>query len=421
MRIEKILSKGLAKIPKMIFRPLLERKIKEAGVEMPDNAIDALANHILAGENKPFIWDDPKSEDAAHRDLKLTITDADISEIESAIAKVMESIPELTTKIAKDTGDRIFKRIRDQWPPQDAFRQFEVDSFRENMEARWGVGLSYLRMLLECCRELGAETNKRHNKSKSRRHRFRRWVLVRLHARACQITDEIICLMENGFANGAMARWRTLHEISVVSMLIRDGDEDLAERYIVHNEIEVKRHADEFDATQAVLGYDKISDRQRQHIDAEYAAAIERYGGSFATPYGWAAKYLSLKKPTFKDLQLKSNSSSKNTYYKMASLDVHATARGLFFSLNVISENLLLSGRSNAGLMEPGISAAGSLLIVMHALSGNTTNLDRLVEIHSLLRIREAIETALSRADRKLRKDERGRAKKASRKSVQGD
>ena len=42
-------------------------------------------------------------------------------------------------------------------------------------------------------------------------------VQTRLHARACQIAREVLTLLYAGFAEGAMARWRALHELAVLS------------------------------------------------------------------------------------------------------------------------------------------------------------------------------------------------------------
>ncbi|WP_217430933.1 DUF5677 domain-containing protein [Sphingomonas bacterium] len=52
--------------------------------------------------------------------------------------------------------------------------------------------------------------------------------MLHLHARACQVVFEIITLMENGLADGAMARWRTLHEITVVATILAEHGEELA-------------------------------------------------------------------------------------------------------------------------------------------------------------------------------------------------
>ena len=45
------------------------------------------------------------------------------------------------------------------------------------------------------------------------------------------VFDEIICLVENGFTDGAMQRWRTFYEYSVIIMFILQQGETVAEAY----------------------------------------------------------------------------------------------------------------------------------------------------------------------------------------------
>lgn len=45
-------------------------------------------------------------------------------------------------------------------------------------------------------------------------------LVVRHHARACHIANEILCLLKNGFADAAQARWRALHEVAATAMFI---------------------------------------------------------------------------------------------------------------------------------------------------------------------------------------------------------
>jgi hypothetical protein len=52
---------------------------------------------------------------------------------------------------------------------------------------------------------------------------------------------EIIVLLENELADGAMARWRTLHEITTVAILIEKYGEDVAERYVNNQIVESKK------------------------------------------------------------------------------------------------------------------------------------------------------------------------------------
>lgn len=407
--IKKALQEVLEAMPKTILRKMLARKIREAGVDIPQVGVDALVEHILSGQNGDFVWDDTKPEDTG---LKLEFTEEDAQEIDAAINRVLEAIPEAVLHASKVTSDQMFKSLRDRWAVEYATQQYELEEFRARMEVRWGEGLGYLRMLLTCCRDIGRETVKRHNKSKSKRNMQRRWVLVRLHARACQVSDEIICLMENGFADGAMARWRTLHELSVVATLIADGDEELAERYILHDAVEVKRQADDYDATHVPLGQPPIGKRQRSSIEQQYRGVLDRFGPTFAHPYGWASEHLNHKKPTFKELQIAANRAGMSSHYKLASFNVHAGARSLFFNLSSMGDqDVLLAGRSNAGLTEPGERTAQTLLLITSLYVCDTVNLDRITMLNSLIRMRDAVTPALLRADRRLLRDERARQK----------
>src|SRR5208282_6072349 len=71
-------------------------------------------------------------------------------------------------------------------------------------------------------------------------------VLTRLHARSCQIASEVLSLLLAGHADGAMARWRSLHEISVVCSFISKHGNELAERYLLHQCVESYKAAAQY-------------------------------------------------------------------------------------------------------------------------------------------------------------------------------
>jgi hypothetical protein len=49
-----------------------------------------------------------------------------------------------------------------------------------------------------------------------------------------EVFDEIICLLENGFPDGAMQRWRTFLEYSIIIIFILEQGEEVAEEYVNH-------------------------------------------------------------------------------------------------------------------------------------------------------------------------------------------
>ena len=89
-----------------------------------------------------------------------------------------------------------------------------------------------------CSQELGESFNvaDRPAAVDDQDHRFEALVLV--HARACLVVSEIHALLRTGHAYDARARWRTLHELSVVASVLGEGDGALANRFLVHGVVE---------------------------------------------------------------------------------------------------------------------------------------------------------------------------------------
>lgn len=57
-----------------------------------------------------------------------------------------------------------------------------------------------------------------------------------LNGKAILIAQEILCLLENGFPHGAVARWRTLYEIWITMSYISLHDNNMAIKFLTHEE-----------------------------------------------------------------------------------------------------------------------------------------------------------------------------------------
>lgn len=226
--IKDAVRSAMEALPAIALSKLLRRKAKEAGVGMPKEVAEALAQHVIMRAPGGFSWEQRRGEGVHH--IELAINETDLKELDAIVAQAAKAVPSAIAEASDAVSQLYFDSLCENWVAESGLQLEEIAEFRERLEERWGDGLGYLRMLLTCCREMGRETFKRHRRSRSRRHTHRRWAMLRLHARACQVADEEICLMENGFADGAMARWRTLHELAVVAAVISEGDDDLAER-----------------------------------------------------------------------------------------------------------------------------------------------------------------------------------------------
>jgi hypothetical protein len=59
-------------------------------------------------------------------------------------------------------------------------------------------------------------------------------VFMRQHAHACRVSGEIIHLLEGGYPDAALARWRTLFEMVVTCLVIKKYGREAAIDYIKH-------------------------------------------------------------------------------------------------------------------------------------------------------------------------------------------
>ena len=404
--VHQAVMREFRKAPAIILGNLVYKKLAGQGVDLSDEDAQAFAERILRGDSNAYVLDDGLD---AHRDLTLTLTEEDVANLEEAIKQFAEKISDLISSLCSKSAADLLRYLKREWPSQFIYQSSMNADFRERLEDHWGSALHGLRMMRTICGEIGEEFHKKLVRSKSSRDRALRSVLILLHARSCQIVSELIVLLENGFADGAMARWRTLYEIGVVAAVIVDGGEQLAQKYLDHDAVESKLALDKYNECCAALGFRPLSKRERQYVDREFQAAITKYGVEFGRPFGWATSHLREKRVTFADLENAAKQSHMRTYYKMASYNIHADIKGLTHRLGVIGDEfVVLAGASNAGHAEPGQGAAIALTRITGLLFyRDISNFDTMVKLSMLNLLRDQIVSTFASAERALKRKHR--------------
>ncbi len=398
--LHSLVEEQLAAVPRRLLEDVIRRKIKAGGVDMPAAIEARLMDHIFSGSKERFYWDG-----GPDGSLDLTVTDAELEEVRAKLERIPSLLPDVVAGATDKTAGDILKRFNRQWPDEHVHQILEFQDFRENLEARWGKALDSLRLMLTIGRQIGAEFHKKLRKGKPS---ILSGTISRLHIRACQATDEIITLLETGHADGALARWRTLHEIAVVGTVLTDFGEDIAEQYVEHQKVEVKRGNDEYIACSALLGFPPLPSRDQRRIEAQFQAVIKKYGSPFGTPYGWAVPFLRAgKKPTFRDLETAAGRAALRSYYKLASYNVHAGPRGLFYSISSVGNpSGIVAGVSNAGLDEPGRLTALVFTQIQFMLFREPFTLEDTLRMQTLVKLRDQTIRAFEKAGRRLFRDE---------------
>lgn len=233
--LQQELERAMAALPSVFLQRLISKKLREQGIRQTKQLSQKIAEHILSGSPDPL---------KHPRKIELIFTADDADELARAIESFCEKhLPQVIPDIAERIAKSVLKTLRSRWASEHLSQEQELSEFRGRLEERWASPLGQLRMMLTMCREWCNETHSRENDPEVRKPEQVRGTLVRMLVRACQVTDEIICLLENGFADGAMARWRTLHEIAVVAAVISRHGESIVERYIAHQAVESKKRS----------------------------------------------------------------------------------------------------------------------------------------------------------------------------------
>lgn len=395
----------VGQVPEILLRKLISKKLEENGISNKGLA-EAFTKHVLENGDAVFQWDDGK--DDASRNVSLHISQDELDEVVRSMEKFLkDGLPELFLKTVQHGAKLLVKGLKSSWPEVKLSQSSEFYAFQGRLELRWSAGLDPLRMMLTASREIGEEYASRLSRSKAKRGIVTRQTLVMLHVRACQTTMEVITLLECGFADGAYARWRTLYEIAVVAMLIDRVGDELAERYLAHDAVSIRDAlVNEFSFNDAAFHYDRL-DKDQREIEDRYREVLDRYGSSFASPYGWAAHYLKVKKPTFQSLEKAIDWNSLPPDYKWSSHKVHAGASGLVRSLGLIGDRrLLAAGASNAGLERPAGNTAYSLLHITSLLVGKTADIDSQIKLQALILLRDEVIDKCGKIARRLIKEE---------------
>ncbi len=414
--LQSTFARCFAELPRTFMNDLVHDKLTEIGRGDDEQLVSEIVDRLFEGPSKGNGGHDNQvSHIESKQGFVLRFTSSDADRIRKFADEIREHFPQVVQETSEELSKQMLARYQRDWAKWHVASKENLDQFRSNLEERWGKGFNYLRMLIELSRDIGTDFLRRTRRSRSARHIHLNSALGLLHTRALQISSEMMTLLENGFADGAMARWRTLHEVTCVATVLSDGGDALAERYLAHEIIEAKKGLRQYEHCRASLGYSPFPKREAAHIKRQYIAVIDRYGEEFGGDYGWAAAHLNCAKPNFSQIEVAAGRGMMRSHYKMASQNVHATTKGISYRLGSIDQSLhAIAGPSNVGFVEPGQNLALSLLQITTLLFPKRWNLDRIVQLSVLTRLQERIPQALARSERAIVRDEQQIRKEAA-------
>lgn len=248
-----------------------------------------------------------------------------------------------------------------------------LGKFRERLFATWETPLKRLDSLLYMCMEAVDELRQDlTNIPRINTNKFN--IATRLQARCVQVGNEISHLLHGGYADGAFARWRTLHETSATTKFICEGDEDLASRFVDFQSISRLEAATKYNKHNE-LGFESFPTEQLAQLENERREILNKYEPHFERKFGWARKALgNTVEPKgnlmFADVEKFVELSFLRNHFSFANQYVHAGIDSIGYKLGTSMSNkdLLLTGPSNEGFIEPIQCTSLSLIYATVAL-----------------------------------------------------
>ncbi|MCW8827619.1 MAG: DUF5677 domain-containing protein [Gammaproteobacteria bacterium] len=309
--------------------------------------------------------------DNALKDAKKDLSDEEFEQCVSDV--ICQAVP----KISEDIVDSLTKSSQETLKLNRA----DADGFVHRNIDRWRKGIDALEILISVCLEAGSEFNNANRELAVKEQNVKFDVVVRLHARACHISSEILWLIKGGFADAAQARWRALHEVVVTALFLLGHEVELSIRYLEHEVVESYKAMIQYNKYEPRLNIERFSDEKIAECKLAYDKAIDKYGKSFKEGYGWAAQALNSPRPNFSNLEEAVELDHLRPYYKWASQNIHANVHGIRNKLGLVEakENILLAGPSNSGMTDPADLTALSLTQISIGLLSIYSNIDSLV------------------------------------------
>ena len=295
----------------------------------------------------------------------------DLQKIETLVkdGSFSKMVAETAADAAPEIAAGLLKTLKASAPSMLRERSSLFRGFQARLYRTWRRPLDLLEMLIVIATESGEAFSDHWPWSKDKDQDLVFDVIRSLHARGCQISEEILTLLKAGFSSAAHARWRALHETNVTAMFIAEHGRDTAERYLLHEHIESHKAALVYQKHHTAIRHPPMSKAELDKQASMRDRLVAQYGKAFKSSYGWAAAALQRidEGVRFSDIEDSVKLDHLRPFYKMASHPVHASSKALSFRLELSPHQrgprhrLLLTGPSNLGLADPGHSAANSL------------------------------------------------------------
>ncbi len=293
----------------------------------------------------------------------------------------------ITKEIGKDVLPIISKELTKDLIKDKAeiitYRKTQDNKIITKIYQKWKEPFELLECLIQISQEIGEKCKDKFETTISNTRNYKRSALIMLHARALQISNEISTLLKAGYADGANARWRSLHELAIISIFLKSNSNNIAKRYFEHKAVKSYKEAKDYRAYYKKLGYPPLRIKEFNNLKREFDRLCDFYNDRFQDDYGWIPSII-LRNRNFRELEKHVRFDKFRPFYNLACNSIHGGSKG-FYRLGLIDElqdKLLLIGSSIYGHSDPLQTTAISLSHINSSLLTLEPDFENIIQIY---------------------------------------
>lgn len=384
--------------PEKVLYRLLLSKLSAAGLRLN---LDEKKKLLTATEEsfRTGDWSSLKELPIERRRRKNISIDLAAMDVDHAVQGQIKTVEDLVPKMLKKVAQATYLGYQRNAEEGRVEHNRQVDRFKSRLARSYGAAFRSFGRFQIASINTGQSFLSDLATKGGLRQTAKRIALLRLHHRACCVSVEIESLLQSGLGDGAMARWRTLHELCVIAVFISQNSNDVARRYLRHEQV---------DRAKIERLFTRLAGEELGQIDEITTSLRATYGKGFTEDCGWASKALKIERVKFSDLEKATDFGHARLDYLKANNAVHASSLALHYrpSLDLLTEPgdpMEWAIGSNLGLSGPAVLCAWSLLNVTIALLNTNPTADNVVLMMILSKARHEVVANFVRADQRIK------------------
>lgn len=319
---------------------------------------------------------------------------AEIVEDESAEPHVLgELYREMFEAVRAECKASALEDYRSAAPEMLRETRQQSEEFALRNLQRWRPAFDQLEILWRIAQELGEAHGHEMGGDSGNADNTTIAALSYLFPKALLVTQEIICLLKGGFPDGALARWRSLHELSITAMYIAQVGEQAAVSYLQSFHFAARRAARQMNEHSDRLGLKRFSSVELAEFDNRCDQAERALGRKIEKDKDGEWPAITITHRTIVDIERFVGMEHWRPYYKWASAHTHAAHRPFdkLLGLAESSAAVHLVGQSNSGFVDPFQMTAITLAQITTTYLLASPNADRIVHCDIVNELAEQI------------------------------